>query len=306
MRRLSPLTNVVPVLTRVDTLSANELDSLRAEIAVQLDEAGIQAFSFSGSNLEDWKSQPSIPYAVSSANAPDHDEMDASLLMSPDYVQPLVDTDLGYLVSKLLSLDGSAWVRHAAAKKYMQWRETAPSKPRHLYSTLEAPGLTGITGALVGPPTSRALATLERHQPAPHTPQFKVVDWAADLQRSLLSGGDQFEVRTHGERAIWLPHGAVAGAREGMLVPVRGSRNGVPGRTRNNGGRRSRRTEPHQDPLGLLQVMVDLKTKGWMALELVGGLGLIGGLAIVLARQHWHLEPVQFADEWARMWGMDV
>ncbi len=56
------------------------------------------------------------------ATGSDHDTMDASLLMSPDYVQPLIPTDLASLVSLVFSQDGASRLRHSAAKKYTQWR----------------------------------------------------------------------------------------------------------------------------------------------------------------------------------------
>jgi hypothetical protein len=65
---------------------------------------------------------PTHPYAVSSTHGLDHDTMDASLLMSPDYVQPLMPSELVNLVEQVFDPDSIAWLRHAAAKKFVAWR----------------------------------------------------------------------------------------------------------------------------------------------------------------------------------------
>jgi hypothetical protein len=65
---------------------------------------------------------PTYPYAVSSTLGPDHDTMDASVLMSPDYVQPLLPSELTALVNQVFDPDSITWLRHSAAKKFVAWR----------------------------------------------------------------------------------------------------------------------------------------------------------------------------------------
>jgi hypothetical protein len=48
--------------------------------------------------------------------------MDASVLMSSGYVQPLVSSDLTRLVDRLFDPDNAQWLRHCAVKKFIQWR----------------------------------------------------------------------------------------------------------------------------------------------------------------------------------------
>jgi hypothetical protein len=146
MQRLSSLTNVIPVIAKSDTLSAQEAVALKTSILARLQATTLRPFFF-GKAMDDALlavqslpfvstsaagppteaaqypfSTPTYPYAVSSTSGPDHDNMDASLLMSPDYVQPLLPSELTALVNQVFDPDSIAWLRHSAAKKFMAWR----------------------------------------------------------------------------------------------------------------------------------------------------------------------------------------
>ncbi|KAI1384703.1 Septin-domain-containing protein [Hypoxylon trugodes] len=313
IRRLAPLTNVIPILARADSIPPEQLVICKEQIAGQLRAAGIRTFSFASATNEESNSPvPSVPYAVSSATGSDDDVMDASLLMSPDYVQPLMTSELRYLVENMFSPNGISWLRHIAAKKYLEWRDTTPSRPRHLYRPLNLPSLAPPPPAqpqttTIAPCSSMALTRLnEQHQD--HGPsQLHIVDWAADLQRSLATERTRYESLARGERAVWLTEKLNECVQDGTLVALKKTKSSgsMPTR-RKSRGRFSAKTTPHQDPLGLLQVAADLKAKGWVALEVIGSLGVIGGLAFWLSRHHWHVDPIELADEWARHWGMDI
>lgn len=315
MRRLARLTNVIPLLAQADKSSLDQRAICKGRIAGQLRDAHIPIFSFSSwSNQEANASPINAPYAVSSATGSDHDMMDASLLMSPDYLQPLMLTELAHLVENIFSPGGTSWLRHAAAKKYLQWRNESPSRPRYLYQPLSLPEpeptsrLTTDSGALIERP-SLALIRAYDQGPVNSSPHFHIVDWAADLQRSLASERANFEALARGERAVWLTERLSECVLDGTLVPVHELNNKDKAPSRKSRGPRrglSRRTQHHQDPLGLLQVVADLKTRGWIALELFGSIGVLGGLAFWVSRHQWRFEPVVLADEWARVWGMDI
>ncbi|KAI0841680.1 Septin-domain-containing protein [Hypoxylon sp. FL0890] len=314
IRRLTSLTNVIPILSRADSFSSEQLVIRKEQVAGQLREAGLNVFSFASAGAQaSTASVPNIPYAVSSATGSDYEIMDASLLMSPDYVQPLIRSDLRYLVESVFSPNGVSWLRHAAAKKYLEWRNTTPSRPRHLYKPLDAPGvvpsfaLTRPQGNPTVPCSSLALTCLNDQHQNHGPPQLRVVDWAADLQRSLAGERAQYEALARGERAVWLTEKLNECVQDGTLVAVRKAKatSSVEVRKASRRGL-SRKTMQHQDPLGLLQVTADLKARGWVALEVIGSLGVMGGLAFWLSRQQWHMDPVQLADEWARQWGMDI
>ncbi|KAL1612051.1 hypothetical protein SLS60_000274 [Paraconiothyrium brasiliense] len=150
MQRLSTLTNLIPVIAKSDTLSANELLTIKTSILARLQTSSIKPFFF-GNGVDDAllavqelsleqsspassDDKPAIepkeypfpvathPYAVSSTLGPDTDTMDASLLMSPDYVQPLLPSELATLVNRVFDPDSIAWLRHSAAKKFLAWR----------------------------------------------------------------------------------------------------------------------------------------------------------------------------------------
>lgn len=151
MQRLSSLTNVIPVIAKSETLSAQELIALKTSILSRLQSTIVKPFFF-GKPLDDALiavqslsfmcppstassaavsptepneypfSTPTYPYAISSAFGPDNDTMDASLLMSPDYVQPLLPSELATLVKQVFDPDSISWLRHCAAKKFLAWR----------------------------------------------------------------------------------------------------------------------------------------------------------------------------------------
>ncbi|KAI1648554.1 Septin-domain-containing protein [Daldinia loculata] len=316
IRRLTPLTNVIPLLAQADSLSLDQLAICKEQLIGQLQEAGLQTFSFALTTSDRSATAiPSIPYAVSSATGSDDDIMDASLLMSADYVQPLMTSELKYLVENVFSPSGISWLRHAAAKKYLGWRNTTPSRPRHLYRPLSLPGPTSSflpsrsSENPTSPRASLALARLNDRQLAHNPPQMHMADWAADLQRSLASERAQYESLARGERAIWLTERLNECVQDGTLVALNKPQGTSSVGVRRPSKRRpSTTTVPHQDPLGLLQVAADLKAKGWVALEVIGSLGVIGGLAFWMSRQHWHMDPLELAlaDEWVRRWGVDI
>jgi len=144
MQRLSALTNVVPIIAKSDTLSAQEAIALKTSILARLQTTPVKPFLF-GKALEDALlavqslsvihpqvltaeleqypfTSPTYPYVVSSTPGPDNETMDASLLMSPDYVQPLLPSELLALVNQVFDPDSIAWLRHSAAKKFLAWR----------------------------------------------------------------------------------------------------------------------------------------------------------------------------------------
>ncbi|KAF2741255.1 hypothetical protein EJ04DRAFT_480481 [Polyplosphaeria fusca] len=147
MERLSALTNVVPIIAKSDTLSPPDVVAIKTSMLAHLQNTSIKPFLF-GTAVEDALlavqglavpssspdpntttepdqypfNTPTYPYAVSSIHGPDMDTMDASLLMSPDYVQPLFPSELGTLVEQVFDPDSIAWLRHSAAKKFLAWR----------------------------------------------------------------------------------------------------------------------------------------------------------------------------------------
>ncbi|TGJ84638.1 hypothetical protein E0Z10_g4091 [Xylaria hypoxylon] len=303
MRRLTPLTNVIPILTRAEMLSDKQTATRKQEIAGQLESAGIRPFTFTPTAAQEKgePSAPSAPYTASSATVSDHDIMDASLLMSADYIQPLIPTDLAFLVEKIFSLDGASWLRHSAAKKYLQWRELTPRQPRDLYRPLTPPAPVSHYPPALWRQQSLPLVRRPDPQQGSGTAQVQMADWVAELQRGFASERLRYETLTRRERAVWLVERLHECAQEGTLAVVNGPREASSGGRRGvrSGRHVKSRTQRHQDPLGLLQVAADLKARGWMAVEVLGSLGMVG-LALWISRHGWPTQAVQLIDEWMR------
>jgi hypothetical protein len=144
MQRLSAITNLIPIIAKSDTISAAELLAIKTSVLARFQTTSIRPFLF-GTAIDDamlsiqelsanqssvpsvleskqFPSTPTFPYAVSSTQSSDLDTIDASLLMSSDYVQPLVPSELTTLVSQVFDPESISWLRHSAAKKFLGWR----------------------------------------------------------------------------------------------------------------------------------------------------------------------------------------
>lgn len=261
-----------------------------------------------------------MPYAISSLPGSDHDIMDASLLMSPDYVQPLVSSELPYLVEQMFCENGASWLRHAAAKKYLQWKlADNPSRPRALYRPLTMPAGSPSGSLVATAPRTYALARIADHtQLEERRAQIRLANWASELQRSLAKERARYEALARGERAIWLTERLNECVQDGTLVPAGGAarQERSPSRQRDSMRRKSefvRRNHQgmtsatqHQDPLGLLEVATRLKAHGWIALEVLGSMGVLGGVAFWASRNGWHAQTFGWAlDTWSALWNTE-
>ena len=190
MQRLSALTNVVPVIAKSDTLSAQEAVALKTSILARLQTTTVKPFLF-GRALDDALlavqslsivhpqvltatepeqypfTTPTYPYTISSTPGPDNETMDASLLMSPDYVQPLLPSELAALVNQVFEPDSIAWLRHSAAKKFLAWRRrTKLPGDSSILQSLKQPrsptmASVGLNGAAMN---SRCARSQTRHK----------------------------------------------------------------------------------------------------------------------------------------------
>lgn len=368
LRQLAPLTNIILLLAQTDLMSPSQVAASKEQIHSQLREAGVRPFSFAmaapaSPSLASQDSARQGLYAISSAAGSDHDIMDASLLMSPDYVQPLISTELTALVEQVFSQNGASWLRHSAARKYVQWRkaENQPvSRPMSLYQPLgstsaAAAASFGLASGRSSPPyslhgpgspsgsqvltppmgatSSYALARITDHtQREERLAQVRFANWATDLQKSLASERAQYAALARGERAIWLTEkineciqdgslvatGSGAGAQDGeksisrirdeierrVMADRRRSGNFDAGLHSSTSPQIGRGNHTHnQDPLGLLEVAADLRYKGLIALELLGSLGVLGGLAIWVTKHYIHLQAYGWlVGEWEKLW----
>lgn len=242
-------------------MSAHDLHALKTNVLEHLLKASVRPFMF-GKGLEDILFAQSLrpispslpasssqltetetalatplpPYAVSSLPGADN-EMDASLLMSTDYIQPLIPSDLSHLIDKVFEPENAAWLRHLAAKKFLQWRAARPPTlysamgatngemamhnyiHKHSHSIRTPPSLSPITSPpssllsspslspspanlLIPRPTSSfALARLrDRHLYQQRQENLHIAKWATDLHRSLRNERERHELLQHGDK----------------------------------------------------------------------------------------------------------
>jgi hypothetical protein len=148
--------------------------------------------------------------------------------------------------------------------------------------------------------------------------QVHLAKWATDLQRSLQNERERYTALARGDRALWLTDRLNECVTDGSLVPVTqppgffglhrlsekaAAAAGVGG---GNGGLlirapNGREVEYHitqlspHDPLGVVRWTEDLQRRGWTIVRIVGSFGIVGGLALWLAKT-WGLPSRSLAD----------
>ncbi|KAH7127713.1 hypothetical protein EDB81DRAFT_148868 [Dactylonectria macrodidyma] len=273
------LTNVIPVLARVDELESDDIVEATQKVLRRLTQEDLECFSFAGPHPS---AEECHIYAVSTETRPDYDTMDASVLMNSEYIPPLVPTDLGRLVDRLFSLDGSTQLRYSASVKCVRWRR------EHGYGIVQSAfqSQSLIPHSIHG----RALRLGPTLRPQCWE-RLEFYNWANNLRQSLHAE------RLHSllsERSDRTP------VPESQLVPI-GSRDKPPRLDTQRGtGRR------HQDPLGILELGGRLKQKGILVLEVVGSIGLIGYVVAQLVKSEWAEETRSVALAGSRRFGVEV
>lgn len=244
--------------------------------------------------------------------------------MSAEYVQPLLPSELGLLIDQLFDFDTISYLKHTSAKKLLTWhashpnlaRTPSPSSPSVRNSTLASPLPTSLSnsGILVPPgpgselslttSNSYALARVADHsQREERLAQIRLSKWASDLQLSLQRERERYERLARNERAVWLIERMGEEVRDGQVVPVDEKNPSLV--RRDDSPTQSFKAGPiyqHQlhDPLGLLQWQDAVRTRGWIALQVVGSCGVVGGLAFWIAKT-WGL--TSSLNDWAQQWG---
>ena len=129
LRQLSLLTNIVPVIARADEKSAADLDVERSCLFAKLAENDIDYFNiFRFFETRIGRTANRRLPCVSSAPARDEENIDASLLMSSGYVQPLEPSDLQAFMEALFDPETAACLRHNAVRKLVHWGRTGMNK----------------------------------------------------------------------------------------------------------------------------------------------------------------------------------
>ncbi|EPS43932.1 hypothetical protein H072_2052 [Dactylellina haptotyla CBS 200.50] len=319
MRRLSSLTNVFPVIAKSDTLTATQTTELKLSILNDLRNAGIRAFLFGKSADDVARGLPSCPpFATSSAQAPD-ETMDASLLMSPEYVPPLVASELDELINHLFDPDNASWLRHSSTKKFLSWkashpalnptiipnpsppssstqliRSRSPSYGKH--SSLIPLSGTGVGHGITGTSSSFVLARVADHtRREEHMAQLHLAKWAADLQKSIKAERERFERIAKGDRAIWLTEKLGECVIDGSLVPLdkmgkmlvktsSGETMAVEPIVRFGKGKMGAAGLDRRDPMGWLKLNQQVRKGAYLLVQITGTAGVVGVITIFVVK----------------------
>lgn len=309
--RLSEFCSVIPLIAKADTLSSDQINKLKSEFLQQARETGLPPFFGASPSEYERASTPYAPFSISSVTTNDDEMMDASVLMNPDYVQPLASSELGYLLDKIFDQDSISWFRSSAAKKLIQSHNSQRTPSRQQAAT-PVSDLSGFHVSQFNSPFSSISHSQASESPvhasglseyalarvADHTrreeslAQIQLAKWATDLQRSLQNERRRYEGLVREERIAWLTERLDECTTEGTLIPIgRASdyqkENGILTVQCPDGHHLRYRIASNmstQDPLGLIRWNEDLKRRGWMVLQVVGGVSVVGGLAIWLAK----------------------
>lgn len=301
LQRLATLTNVIPLIAKSDTLSPEETDILRRSTLQKLQHADIRPLIFDGETAIQ-----SHPYTVCATPSDDNDNMDASMLMSPEYVQPLIPSELAILVQQVFDQDNISYMRHLAARKLVRAQgskaltKISSPFPRRTSNPIHGRPLASLMSSGYSPHTSQAMisytngmspyaqARITDHtQQEEKLAQIRLARWAGELQRSLQNERARYEAISRGERAVWLTEKIGECINDGSLVQVQDS--SLAARTEKDleatklelprlSSRRGL-LDP-RDPLGLLRWNEVMKRKGWFAFQVVGSVGILGAMAV--------------------------
>ncbi|CCU80335.1 RAS like GTPase superfamily protein [Blumeria hordei DH14] len=313
LRRLSRLTSIIPIIAHADVYSEEEISIIKQNIHSELRSANIKPFLFRiNSEQAQDSTQPFSPFAVSSSVSKDLQTMDASLLMSPDYVQPLIDSELKALVAQLFEHDTISWLRHLAAKKYVHWRISSllDSTSQSLSQIHPIPLMSQVLTAPVGATTAFALARITDHtQREERIAQVRLANWAAELQRSLQDERIHFEDLARKDRAVWLTKRLSECVQDGTIIPVtqvckeKFTMNPDLRDVVKPGLFPARQVKEENfdknDPLGLILLSHKIKQRGWAILKIAGSLGIFSGLAIWVTRrwrENWQIGGLEMRD----------
>ncbi|KAJ0413746.1 hypothetical protein BJY00DRAFT_55753 [Aspergillus carlsbadensis] len=305
IRKLSSWTNVIPVISKSDLLAQDQISGLKLAFHEKAQAVSLKPFHFFGEPSAYWS-----PFAISSAKSNDDSIMDASTLMSPDYIQPLVASELASLIERLFDRENMAWIRHLAAKKLAQRQRDLLARRQNLS---QVSSFSSSPHGIAPSYTLARISDYSRHEEK--RAQIQLAKWASDLQQSLQNERERYASLARGERAIWLTERLGECVIDGSLVPMTqtpgfcGFR--APSNKVNNGGVLVRTQNGQSveyriasisplDPLGVVRWSEDLKQRGWAIVQIVGSFGVVGGLALVLAKT-WGLSSRSFS-EWRFDW----
>lgn len=321
-QKLCKVTNVVPLIGRADCTDEVSMRSHKEKIISWLPGGLNDTFSFHipNSGPHQLDGAPREPFAVSSAQGDDAETIDASVLMSSQYVAPLVTSELAYLTEQLLDPDNIIRMRHLAATKFLLWRHNNLGAHMDLHKLGPNSPIVTSTGSMLDE-TSKILvpygsssyyrsispsgsdmsslpadvmgtsaSALARHNEQPHNTeqpfrQVRLAKWAQDLQRSLGNERRRYQQMYFNPPADWTSDDGEKSDQ--ALVSAQQSRRPARGRL----GGDMAVIDP-RDPLGVLAFTQALRRRSFFALQLAGGFGLVGAIAFWVLRNWAEVQDV--------------
>ncbi|KAL8720560.1 MAG: hypothetical protein Q9225_002606, partial [Loekoesia sp. 1 TL-2023] len=279
LQRLSQITNVIPLLSKADTIESADLGTVKQSISDELAQLGIKPFS---STAHD---SPTPPYAVCSAPSNDEDNMDASLLMSSDYIQPLLPSELSMVIDQLFDKDNVARLRHLSAKKLVQsttalqllTSASASLNPKIGAAPTTSSSTTSqtLSSNTLRPPLHSQLRLAEYTRREEKLAQIRLAKWANDLRKTMRDERAQLEQLHQLERTTWLSQkldecnrDAASATEKNMIRSELASHTSPFGLASVN------------DPLGLLRCDAYIRQHGLRIFQVVGTFGVVGAVAV--------------------------
>jgi hypothetical protein len=130
LRLIAECTNLIPVIGQADRMTDEILNARRRILSDALRSARVETYEIAGGIAK--------PLAVSSARKDDADIIDASVLMSSQYMPPLVTSGLHCLVEHLFDPSNMARLCRLSAQRAATYRKNHPSDPQptfaHIYN----------------------------------------------------------------------------------------------------------------------------------------------------------------------------
>ncbi|KAL8672445.1 MAG: hypothetical protein Q9168_003092 [Polycauliona sp. 1 TL-2023] len=288
LRRLSEITNVIPLLAQADTIASEDLAEVKAKVSRELERSGIVCFSF------DTDEPIKPPYAVCSAPSNDEENMDASTLMQSDYITPLLKSDLSFVADQLLQPDNINRLRHLSAKKLVQSKTAmkllssaiSGNSTASRYPTTTVPSSQALTIDYFHPPFHPQDRLAEYTRQEDKRTQIRLAKWANDARATMRNERAQIEQLHHLERRAWLEQKLEECHHDSLSLDYEKNSLGTEESATNTAIPFALANSSFSnDPLGLLRYDEYLRRHGWQIFQIVGTFGLFGAAAWWIARE---------------------
>lgn len=313
LRCASKYTNLIPLIGKADTVSAEALQLRKEQISKLLELLHATPYRFAESTDNTVTREP---LAISSLPGNDSDTIDASILMSSQYLAPLVPSELGYLVENLVEPENLARMRYESSLRFLLWRKENPSyhceqkrlphllSPQTGYQTTDlasdasfpetsskalvpqsaisfdrsnSPALSdnlAHSGANMGP---SALARYnEQAQSTEPFRRVRLAKWARDLQSSLQNQSRRYQTIYQTPLSDWAMN---EDDNDHALFATKGGRHAARGHLGGEIG-----VIDPRDPLGLLGIGQAFRLRGYMVVQLAGGCAIVGAVFYYVAK----------------------